>query len=163
MFKSPRDSCLFEAEKIGLELVYDPPALANRCFYRCIARCLSLKEDDLIGMVEKSMLEKQFLPVKNEVRANLFFNCYFAHANLQTTCTIWPSNCHLNKCYFILFHILSIYIVSGRNQWNLSNKHAGEKFSDNMNKFLLILSFSWRRIWFALAYSYVFTFRVYYI
>ena len=85
MFKSPRDSCLFEAEKIGLELVYDPPALANRCFYRCIARCLSLKEDDLIGMVEKSMLEKQFLPVKNEVRANLFFNCYFAHANFQTT------------------------------------------------------------------------------
>ena len=85
MFKSPRDSCLFEAEKIGLELVYDPPALANRCFYRCIARCLSLKEDDLIDMVGKSMLEEQFLPVKNEVRANLFFNCYFAHANLQTT------------------------------------------------------------------------------
>ena len=27
IFKSPRDSCLFEAEKIGLELDYDPIGL----------------------------------------------------------------------------------------------------------------------------------------
>ena len=43
-----RLQCLLEASKAGFTLRYDPLALRNRCFYRCVAKCFNLLEDDAI-------------------------------------------------------------------------------------------------------------------
>lgn len=66
-----RLQCLLEASKAGFTLRYDPLALRNRCFYRCVAKCLNLLEDDVIEMVESYLMENQEMPCDNKV--SLFF------------------------------------------------------------------------------------------
>lgn len=61
------DSCLVEAKKRGFSLRYDPSGVGNRCFYSCLGRFLKLDDSKVVDMVEKYMLENQFIPVENEV------------------------------------------------------------------------------------------------
>ena len=62
-----RTSSLCAASKMGFVLKFDPSGSGNRCYYRCLATFLNQNEDDVINSVETFMLNKQFIPVENEV------------------------------------------------------------------------------------------------
>ena len=46
---------LLEANKQGLTLRYDPSALRNLCFYRCLSKFVDVKEEDIVQMVQRHL------------------------------------------------------------------------------------------------------------
>ena len=50
---------LLEANKQGLTLRYDPPALRNLCFYRCLSKFVDVKEEDIVQMVQRHLFYMQ--------------------------------------------------------------------------------------------------------
>ena len=60
-------SIINEANKLGMVLLHDPSGRKNRCFYQRLAFHLRMDVHEVIGSLEEFMLNKQFLPIKNEV------------------------------------------------------------------------------------------------
>ncbi|KXJ13019.1 hypothetical protein AC249_AIPGENE28187 [Exaiptasia diaphana] len=74
MASDPREACLNESKKQSLSLLYDPQGSSNRCFYRCLAKYLNIKEEDVISSLEKVMFDNQVIPVFDEVSAGISLN-----------------------------------------------------------------------------------------
>ena len=70
-----RLACLFEAQKRGFTLAFDPKREKNRCFYQCVAKSLSVDDDALIDLIENYMLSNQMVDSFNEVR--YFFYLFY--------------------------------------------------------------------------------------
>lgn len=88
-----RTSSLCAASKMGFVLKFDPSGSGNRCYYRCLATFLNQNEDDVINSVEKFMLNKQFIPVENEVSIQIFFRVLRSKANFMLLPNVY--------CYYI--------------------------------------------------------------